>query len=61
MTSLPLSAVFNDPWSRRSFADLVNARQVVFLVAADVNAVVDMPSCSSPASSRSWRTLLLRA
>lgn len=33
-------AVFNDPWSRRSFADLVHARQVVFLVAADVNAVV---------------------
>lgn len=33
-------SVFNDPWSRRSFADLVNARQVVFLVAADVNAVV---------------------
>lgn len=33
-------AVFKDPWSRRSFADLVSARQVVFLVAADVNAVV---------------------
>jgi ribosomal-protein-alanine N-acetyltransferase len=33
-------AVFNDPWSRRSFADLVNARQVLFLVAADINAVV---------------------
>ena len=33
-------AVFNDPWSRRSFADLVNARQVHFLVAVDVNAVV---------------------
>lgn len=32
--------VFNDPWSRRSFADLVNARQVVFLVAADANEVV---------------------
>ena len=32
--------VFNDPWSRRSFADLVNARQVVFIVATDVNAVV---------------------
>ena len=32
--------VFNDPWSRRSFADLVNARGVLFLVAADGNAVV---------------------
>jgi ribosomal-protein-alanine N-acetyltransferase len=26
-------AVFNDPWSRRSFVDLVTARNVVFLVA----------------------------
>jgi ribosomal-protein-alanine N-acetyltransferase len=33
-------AVFNDPWSRRSFADLVNARQVLFLVATDSNSVV---------------------
>ena len=33
-------AVFNDPWSRRSFADLVSARQVVFLVATDMHAVV---------------------
>jgi len=33
-------AVFNDPWSRRSFADLVNSRQVLFLVAADTTAVV---------------------
>jgi ribosomal-protein-alanine N-acetyltransferase len=33
-------AVFNDPWSRRSFTDLVNARQVLFLVATDSNSVV---------------------
>ena len=33
-------SVFNDPWSRRSFADLVDARQVLFLVASDTNAVV---------------------
>jgi ribosomal-protein-alanine N-acetyltransferase len=33
-------AVFNDPWSRRSFADLVNARRVLFLVAAEANTVV---------------------
>jgi ribosomal-protein-alanine N-acetyltransferase len=34
-------AVFNDPWSRRSFADLVNGRTVVFLVAeTDTRAVV---------------------
>jgi ribosomal-protein-alanine N-acetyltransferase len=33
-------AVFNDPWSRRSFADLVDERHVIFLVAADENAVV---------------------
>jgi ribosomal-protein-alanine N-acetyltransferase len=33
-------SVFNDPWSRRSFADLVNVRQVVFLVASDLNAIV---------------------
>ena len=33
-------AVFNDPWSRRSFADLVDGRHVVFLVAADESAVV---------------------
>jgi len=33
-------AVFNDPWSRRSFVDLVGERQVVFLVAVDGNAVV---------------------
>ena len=33
-------SVFNDPWSRRSFADLVNARQVLFLVATDSNSVV---------------------
>ncbi len=33
-------AVFNDPWSRRSFADLVNAPPVLFLVAVDMNAVV---------------------
>jgi ribosomal-protein-alanine N-acetyltransferase len=33
-------AVFNDPWSRRSFADLVAERHVVFLVAVDDNAVV---------------------
>ena len=26
-------SVFNDPWSRRSFADLVDTRQVLFLVA----------------------------
>ena len=33
-------AVFNDPWSRRSFVDLVGQRQVVFLVAVDGRAVV---------------------
>jgi ribosomal-protein-alanine N-acetyltransferase len=33
-------AVFNDPWSRRSFVDLVGERQVVFLVAVDGKAVV---------------------
>ena len=33
-------AVFNDPWSRRSFADLVEQRHVIFLVAADENSVV---------------------
>jgi ribosomal-protein-alanine N-acetyltransferase len=33
-------AVFNDPWSRRSFVDLVGERQVVFLVAVDGQAVV---------------------
>jgi [ribosomal protein S18]-alanine N-acetyltransferase len=33
-------AVFNDPWSRRSFADLVDQRHVIFLVAAGENAVV---------------------
>ena len=33
-------AVFNDPWSRRSFADLVSAPGVLFLIAADINAVV---------------------
>ncbi|HEX6944262.1 MAG TPA: ribosomal protein S18-alanine N-acetyltransferase [Gemmatimonadaceae bacterium] len=33
-------SVFNDPWSRRSFVDLVGERQVVFLVAVDGTAVV---------------------
>ena len=33
-------AVFNDPWSRRSFVDLVGDRRVVFLVAVDGNTVV---------------------
>ena len=34
-------SVFNDPWSRRSFADLVDSRQVLFLVAeSDAGAVV---------------------
>lgn len=33
-------AIFNDPWSRRSFADLVNRSGVVFLVASDGHAVV---------------------
>lgn len=33
-------SVFADPWSRRSFVDLVDARQVLFLVASDANAVV---------------------
>jgi ribosomal-protein-alanine N-acetyltransferase len=33
-------SVFNDPWSRRSFVDLVGQRQVVFLVAVDGKAVV---------------------
>jgi ribosomal-protein-alanine N-acetyltransferase len=32
--------VFNDPWSRRSFVDLVNADRVVFLVAATGTSVV---------------------
>ena len=32
--------VFADPWSRRSFVDLVDARQVLFLVASDSNSVV---------------------
>ena len=33
-------SVFADPWSRRSFADLVDARQVLFLVASDAKAVI---------------------
>ncbi len=33
-------AVFNDPWSRRSFADLLDAAQVVFLVAVSDTAVL---------------------
>jgi ribosomal-protein-alanine N-acetyltransferase len=33
-------AVFNDPWSRRSFVDLVDEHQVIFLVAVDDGAVV---------------------
>jgi ribosomal-protein-alanine N-acetyltransferase len=33
-------SVFNDPWSRRSFVDLVGERQVIFLVAADGDTVV---------------------
>jgi ribosomal-protein-alanine N-acetyltransferase len=34
-------AVFNDPWSRRSFVDLVDARSVIFSVAVDeTDAVV---------------------
>jgi ribosomal-protein-alanine N-acetyltransferase len=33
-------AVFKDPWSRRSFADLVDRPEVVFLVASDGNATV---------------------
>jgi ribosomal-protein-alanine N-acetyltransferase len=33
-------SVFADSWSRRSFADLVDARQVLFLVASDANAAV---------------------
>ncbi len=33
-------AVFNDPWTRRSFVDLVHAPRVAFLVAADVDTVV---------------------
>lgn len=34
-------AVFNDPWSRRSFADLVHEKQVLFLVVeAEARAVV---------------------
>lgn len=33
-------AVFNDPWSRRSFADLVDRTEVVFLVAVDGSAAV---------------------
>ena len=32
--------VFNDPWSRRSFVDLVNDERVVFLVAATETSVV---------------------
>ena len=34
-------SVFNDPWSRRSFVDLVGQRRVVFLVAVDGKAVVE--------------------
>jgi ribosomal-protein-alanine N-acetyltransferase len=33
-------AVFNDPWSRRSFVDLVDQRTVIFLVAVDGPSVV---------------------
>lgn len=33
-------AVFNDPWSRRSFAGLVDARHVIFLVAVNDGSVV---------------------
>lgn len=33
-------SVFNDPWNRRSFVDLVHEPRVVFLVAADGDAVV---------------------
>ena len=33
-------AVFKDPWSRRSFADLVHVSNVLFLVASDNDAVV---------------------
>lgn len=33
-------AVFNDPWSRRSFVDLVHAPRVAFLVATDARIVV---------------------
>lgn len=33
-------SVFKDPWSRRSFVELVHAPRVSFLVAADENAVV---------------------
>lgn len=32
-------SVFNDPWSRRSFVDLVGERQVVFLVAVDGHTI----------------------
>jgi ribosomal-protein-alanine N-acetyltransferase len=32
-------AVFKDPWSRRSFADLVDQKNVIFLVATDGAAV----------------------
>jgi ribosomal-protein-alanine N-acetyltransferase len=33
-------SVFNDPWSRRSFADLVHERHVLFLVATDENSIL---------------------
>jgi ribosomal-protein-alanine N-acetyltransferase len=33
-------SVFADPWSRRSFADLVDTQQVLFLVASDGNSIV---------------------
>jgi len=33
-------SVFNDPWSRRSFVDLVGQPQVAFLVAVDGQTVV---------------------
>jgi ribosomal-protein-alanine N-acetyltransferase len=33
-------AVFKDPWSRRSFVDLVHAPRVTFLVATDADTVV---------------------
>lgn len=33
-------SVFNDPWSRRSFVDLVGERNVIFLVAVDGHTIL---------------------
>ena len=53
-------AVFNDPWSRRSFVDLVGQQQVAFLVAVAGKAVVGYASRNSPIS-RSAGSCSIRA